>query len=75
MSYFFQQTLIKAKEKYYLTPREFDIIKEVLKGKKNEEIAANLYISIPSVKKYLASIYSKMEIKTQKQIFEKLKLI
>lgn len=75
LSYFFQQTLIKAKEKYYLTPREFDIIKEVLKGKKNEEIAASLYISVPSVKKYLASIYSKMEIKTQKQIFEKLKLI
>lgn len=75
LSYFFQQTLIKAKEKYYLTPREFEIIKEVLKGKKNEEIASTLYISIPSVKKYLASIYSKMEIKTQKQIFEKLKLI
>ena len=75
LSYFFQQTLIQAKEKYYLTPREFDIIKEVLKGKKNEDIASELYISVPSVKKYLASIYSKMEIKTQKQIFEKLKLI
>ena len=75
LSYFFQQTLIKAKEKYYLTPREFEIIKEVLKGKKNEDIASELYISVPSVKKYLASIYSKMEIKTQKQIFEKLKLI
>lgn len=75
LSYFFQQTLMTAKEKYYLTPREFDIIKKVLQGKKNEEIAAELYLSIPSVKKYLASIYSKMEIKTQKQILEKLKLI
>ena len=75
LSYFFQQTLMKAKEKYYLTPREFEIITKVLKGKKNEEIAAELYLSTPSVKKHLASIYSKMEIKTQKQIFEKLKLI
>lgn len=75
LSYFFQQTLMQAKEKYYLTAREFEIIKLVLKGRKNEEIAAELYLSTPSVKKHLASIYSKMEIKTQKQIFEKLKLI
>lgn len=75
LSYFFQQTLMNAKEKYFLTPREFEIITKILKGKKNEDIAAELYLSIPSVKKYLASIYSKMEIKTQKQIFEKLKLL
>lgn len=75
LSYFFAQTLHKAKEKYYLSPREFDVITSVLKGKRNEDIAKDLYVSVPSVKKDLASIYSKMEITTQKQIFDKLKLI
>lgn len=74
LSHFISKTLNQAKEKYTLTPREFDILQEILKGKSNEEIAAELYLSLPTVKKYLASIYSKMEIKSQKQIFEKLKL-
>lgn len=75
LSHFSSHTLNQAKEKYQLTDREFDIIKAVLKGKSNDEIAAELYLSLPTVKKYLASIYSKMEIKNQKQIFEKLKLL
>lgn len=75
ISYFFNHTLNQAKETYALTPREFDIVQAVLKGRSNEEIAKELYLSLPTVKKYLASIYSKMEIKNQKQIFEKLKLL
>lgn len=75
LSHFTMHTLNKAKEKYILTPREFEIVKLVLRGMKNEEIAAELFLSIPTVKKYLASIYSKMEIKNQKQIFDKLKLL
>lgn len=75
VSYFFSSTLKQAKEKYTLTQREFDIIQAVLKGKSNEEIAKELYLSLPTVKKYLASIYGKMEIKNQKQIFDRLNLI
>ena len=75
LSHFSNQTLYQAKEKYVLTSREFEIIQAILKGKSNEEIAEELYLSLPTVKKYLASIYSKMEIKNQKQIFDKLKLI
>ena len=75
LSYFSTHTLNQAKKKYILTDREFDILQSVLKGKSNDEIAEELYLSLPTVKKYLASIYSKMEIKNQKQIFDKLKLL
>jgi len=73
LSHFISKTLDHAKEKYTLTGREFDILQAVLKGKSNDEIASELYLSLPTVKKYLASIYSKMDIKNQKQIFDKLK--
>lgn len=75
LSKFISLTLDKAKTKYTLTTREFDIVKAVLKGKTNEEIATELYLSLSTVKKYLASIYSKMEIKSQKQIFDKLNIL
>lgn len=75
LSYFVLKTLDTAKEKYMLTPREFEVIQELLRGKSNEDIAKSLYISIPSVKKILASVYDKMEIKNQKQIFNKLNLL
>lgn len=74
LSYFFNTSLNKAKQKYSLTDKEFQIIQEVINGKSNEEIASQFYISIPTVKKHLASIYSKMEIKSQKQIIDKLKI-
>lgn len=75
LSKFISLTLDKAKTKYTLTAREFEIVQAVLKGKTNEEIAAELYVSLSTVKKYLASIYSKMEIKSQKQIFDKLHIL
>ena len=74
LSYFFNTSLDQARKKYSLTDKEYKIIQETLNGKSNEEIASQFYISIPTVKKHLASIYSKMEIKNQKQIFEKLNI-
>ena len=74
LSYFFNTLLNKAKQKYALTDKEFQIIQEVINGKSNEGIASQLYISIPTVKKHLASIYNKMEIKSQKQIIVTLKI-
>ena len=75
LSKFVSLTLDKAKEKYTLTSREFEIVQAILRGKTNEEIASELYLSLSTVKKYLASIYGKMEIKSQKQIFDKLNII
>ena len=75
LSYFFAQALNKAKDQYTLTEREFQIFKHVVEGKSNEKIASEMFISVPTVKKYLASIYEKMEIKSQKQILSKLNLL
>lgn len=44
----------------------------LLRGYSNDQISSTLFVSIPTVKKHLASIYSKMEIKSQKQILERL---
>ena len=74
LSYFFSHALSKAKEQYILTEREFEILQAVLKGKSNEEIAAELFLSLPTVKKYLTSIYNKMDVKNQKQIITKLSI-
>lgn len=74
LSRFVAKTLDQAKNQFSLSTREFEVLQEVLRGKSNAEIASQLYLSLPTVKRYLASIYSKMEIKNQKQIFDKLNL-
>jgi DNA-binding CsgD family transcriptional regulator len=75
LSHFFIHTLDQAKDKYQLTAREMDILKAVIKGQSNEEISKLLFISLPTTKKHLAAIYGKMDIKSHKQIFEKLKFL
>lgn len=75
LSRFFDITLKQAKEKYRLSDREYDILLHILHGKKQEEIAGDLYLSVPSVKKYVAGIYSKLGITSQKQIYTKLNLL
>jgi len=74
MSRFFNQAIAKVKNQYMLTEREFNVFGYVIKGMSAEEIAKQMYISVPTVKKYLSSIYSKLEIKNQKQILGKLDL-
>jgi LuxR family maltose regulon positive regulatory protein len=75
ISLFFTKTLLQAKGSYGLSDREFEILQKSLHGKSNEEIAKELFLSIPTIKKHLAGVYGKMNIKTQKQIFEKLKFL
>lgn len=73
-SRFFQQAMAKVKNQYMLTEREFHVFEYIIKGMSAEEIGKEMYISVPTVKKYLSSIYSKLEIKNQKQILGKLDL-
>ncbi|MCI2062178.1 MAG: helix-turn-helix transcriptional regulator [Eubacteriaceae bacterium] len=75
ISHFFDIALKQAKEKYELSDREYDILLCMLHGMKNEEIAEELYLSVPTIKKYVANIYSKLNITSQKQIFVKLNLL
>ena len=45
-----------------LTSREIQILKEIIKGSTNKEIAQNLNISLASVKFYINNIFYKLEV-------------
>lgn len=49
-------------EKYQLTEREVEILKEVVTGKNNSQIAKDLCLSIHTIKFYVSSILSKMSV-------------
>ena len=74
LSRFLGVTIRQAKEEYHLSEREYEILLCILQGQKNEDIAASLFLSVSSVKKYAATVYSKMGITSQKQILSKLHL-
>lgn len=55
--------------KYYkMTKRESEILRLVLKGKKNQEIADELFISVGTVKSHIYSIYKKLEVDRRSQL-------
>jgi predicted ATPase/DNA-binding CsgD family transcriptional regulator len=45
-----------------LTPRELEILRLVAAGHSNREIAAALYISIPTVKRHLTNVFGKLDL-------------
>jgi len=45
-----------------LTKREYDVLMEVSKGRTNNEIAKNLFISEHTVKKHIGNIFSKLHL-------------
>ena len=51
-----------------LSAREMDIVREVAEGLSNKEIAEKLYISEGTVKNYITSILTKMDLKHRTQI-------
>ena len=50
-----------------LSPREIDVLREVVNGLSNHEIADELYLSINSVKTYIRSAYRKVGVTTRAQ--------
>lgn len=51
--------------KEQLTPREIQILWELVDGKLNKEIGASLDISIETVKKHLKNIYRKINARNR----------
>ena len=54
-----------VKEKYELTKREVEILKEVYDGKTNTQIAEDLFISESTVKAHIYNIFRKMNVKSR----------
>lgn len=52
-------------KKYILTNRELDILKLVINGYTNNEIAKHLNISSHTVKSYISSLLNKFVVKTR----------
>ncbi|MFB6468612.1 LuxR C-terminal-related transcriptional regulator [Cytobacillus sp. Hz8] len=55
-----------------LTKRESEILKLVLKGKNNQEIADQLYISGHTVKNHMTRIFQKLNVKDRSQVIAKI---
>lgn len=54
-----------------LTSREKDILRYIIEGKTLKETARELAISIETVKKYRQKLFSKLEVKSAREIFPK----
>lgn len=54
-----------VKEKYELTKREIEILREVYDGKTNTQIAEDLFISESTVKAHIYNIFRKMNVKSR----------
>ena len=55
-------------EKYSITSREKEVIEEICKGKSNQQIADDLFISLQTVKDHIHSIFRKTEVKNRVQL-------
>ena len=53
-----------------MTAREKEVVELIIKGKKNKEIAEELFIDIATVKSHINKIYKKSEVKNRKELLE-----
>ncbi|QOR66608.1 response regulator transcription factor [Cytobacillus suaedae] len=57
----------EKKPRYGLTEREMDVLRLLAGGKDNREIARELYLAEGTVKNYISTIYSKLEVQDRLQ--------
>jgi len=55
----------QEEDKYQLTPREKELITALSEGSSYKMIAANLFISVDTVRSHIKNIYVKMQAHTQ----------
>ena len=60
-----------AGEDCSLTPRETEVLEQLSEGLDYKEIAANLFISPPTVRKHIENIYRKLQVNNKMQAVRK----
>ena len=56
-----------------LTLKEREILGLIKEGKANKEIANQLFIGVSTVKSHINKIYSKLEVRSRKEVVSKIK--
>lgn len=56
---------MNTNKNYKFTERETEVLKEVISGKNNTQIANDLCLSIHTIKFYVSSILNKLSVKTR----------
>lgn len=65
----------KAIQEADLSTRELEVLQLIAKGLSNQEIAAELYVSVNTVKTHIANLFYKLEVKRRTQAVEKAKTL
>ena len=56
-------------ERFAISPRELEVVKAVLEGRSNKEMADRLFISPRTVEKHLSNVYQKVGVKSRLQLY------
>jgi DNA-binding NarL/FixJ family response regulator len=68
----FQKESYRASETdYHLTPREKEILKDIVEGYTYTQIAANRFIASSTVKKHILHIYQKLDVTSKVEFVKK----
>jgi NarL family two-component system response regulator LiaR len=61
----------QAIEKLGLSKRELEVLQLMARGLSNQEIAAQLFLSLPTVKTHSSKLFEKLDVKRRTQAVEK----
>ena len=61
------------KEEFSLSAREIEVLEQLSKGLKYEAIAANLFLSVGTVRKHIENIYGKLRVHNKLEAIQKAK--
>ena len=56
-----------------ISKRELEILALIAAGKSNQEIATQLFVSLPTIKTHIANLFEKLDAKRRTQAIEKAK--
>lgn len=65
------QTSVPKSNEYGLSSREIEVLHKVASGMRNQDIAEALFLSVGTVKNYISTIYSKLNVRGRQEATRK----